>query len=167
MKTLLGTDNPVSFAGGSYYEVTNLRMLPPLPRELFPEIPDLRLVPQHASDAGPQLTAVLAHRRATAFEGTARRAGPWRRVHTAQPRLPGCATRILPQAARGSSWMPPPAPPWTPSSRLDRRAPPRPIALVGAVSKDVLCGSHLPLASTLRTTDGGPALRRPAGHGSP
>jgi hypothetical protein len=37
METLLGTENPVSFAGGSYFEVTNLRMLP-LRQQLFPEI---------------------------------------------------------------------------------------------------------------------------------
>jgi alkanesulfonate monooxygenase len=37
IKALLGSEEPVSFAG-KYYEVSNLRMLPPLPRELFPEI---------------------------------------------------------------------------------------------------------------------------------
>jgi alkanesulfonate monooxygenase len=37
VKALLGTGNPVSFAG-RYYVVSNLRMLPPLPQELFPEI---------------------------------------------------------------------------------------------------------------------------------
>jgi alkanesulfonate monooxygenase len=37
VKALLGTEDPVSFSG-RYYEVNNLRMTPPLPGELFPEI---------------------------------------------------------------------------------------------------------------------------------
>ncbi len=37
VKSLLETPDPVSFAG-KYYEVTNLRMTPPLPRALVPEI---------------------------------------------------------------------------------------------------------------------------------
>jgi alkanesulfonate monooxygenase len=37
IKRLLADDEPISFAG-RYYEIRNLRMLPPLPEELFPEI---------------------------------------------------------------------------------------------------------------------------------
>ena len=37
VKALLGGEDPVTFAG-SYYEVSNLRMTPPLPKALFPEI---------------------------------------------------------------------------------------------------------------------------------
>lgn len=37
IKLLLGTDGPVSFSG-EFYQVQQLKMTPPLPRELFPEI---------------------------------------------------------------------------------------------------------------------------------
>jgi alkanesulfonate monooxygenase len=53
VKALLGREDPVSFAG-RYYEVNNLRMLPPLPQELFPEI-----LISGSSDAGLAAAAAI------------------------------------------------------------------------------------------------------------
>jgi hypothetical protein len=88
METLLGTENPVSFAGGSYFEVTNLRMLPPLRQQLFPEILNSDSFCNMAQTRAT-VTAALAHRSTTALEGTPRR--------TDQPR--GLDRRAPPRAA--------------------------------------------------------------------